>query len=152
MPEYEGNNSNSVVTTETSVGMTTRQLQNLLNNVITTLRADILRMTETKFQEIVTMIETNNSKFQAKCSNLRSRFFKTITKHLDSKFLAATENITAKIQQENEKHSENLTQKLRSKVKKLSFDLCTFRNDTENKFQKVTMTVGGVSDAWNLRD
>jgi len=76
MSEYEGNNSDSIITTETSVDMTTRQLQDLLNNVITTLRADIVTLTETKFQDIVTMaeskfqdivtmIEKNNSKFQA---------------------------------------------------------------------------------------
>jgi hypothetical protein len=46
MLEYEGNNSDSIVTTEMSVGMITRQLQDLLNNVITTLRADV-KMTET---------------------------------------------------------------------------------------------------------
>ena len=49
MSEYEGNNSDSIITTETNVGMT-RQLQSLLNNVITTSRADIVTMTETKFQ------------------------------------------------------------------------------------------------------
>jgi hypothetical protein len=65
MSEYEGSNSDSIITTETSVSMTTRQLQDLLNNVITTLRADIVTMTETKFQDIVTIVETNNSKFQA---------------------------------------------------------------------------------------
>jgi len=52
---------------------------------------------------------------------------------------AATENITAKIQQENEKRSEKVTQKLCDEVKKLSCDLCTLQNDTENKFQEVTM-------------
>jgi hypothetical protein len=36
-----------------------------------------------------------------------------------------TENITAKIQQENEKLSEKLTQKLYNGVKKLSCDLRT---------------------------
>ena len=49
-----------------------------------------------------TMIETTNSKFQAQCPNLRSDFV-TITEILDSEFQAMTENITAKIQQENEK-------------------------------------------------
>jgi hypothetical protein len=51
--ECEGNNSDSTVTTEVSVGMSTRQVQDLLTNVISTLRSDI-----------VTIIETNNSKFQ----------------------------------------------------------------------------------------
>lgn len=46
MLEPEGNNSESIVTTEMSVSMITRQLQDLLNNVITTLRADV-KMTET---------------------------------------------------------------------------------------------------------
>ena len=61
MSECEGNNSDSIVTTEVSVGMSTRQLQDLLNNVITSLRADIVTMTETKFQDIVTVIETNKN-------------------------------------------------------------------------------------------
>jgi len=78
MSECEGNNPDSIVTTKVSVGMSTRQLQDLLTNTFSTLRTDI-----------VTMIETSNSKFQTECSNLRS--------DLDSKLQAATENITAKI-------------------------------------------------------
>jgi methyl-accepting chemotaxis protein len=57
---------------------------------------------------------------------------------------AATENITAKIQQENEK----LMQKLRIEVTKSS-DMRTLQNDAENKFQEVTRTIGGVNDAMN---
>jgi hypothetical protein len=45
-----------------------------------------------------------------------------------------TENITAKIQQENEKDSEKLTQEFHNEVKKFSIDICTGRNDIENKF------------------
>jgi hypothetical protein len=60
---------------------------------------------------------------------------------------AATENITAKIQQENEK----LMQKLHIEVKKLSSDMGTLQNDAENKFQEVTRTIGGVNDAMNER-
>jgi hypothetical protein len=56
----EGNNSDSIVATEVSDGMSIRQLQDLLTNTISTLRADI-----------VPIIETNNSKFQVECSNLR---------------------------------------------------------------------------------
>jgi hypothetical protein len=59
MLEYEDNNSDSIVTIEMSVGMITRQLQDLLNNVITTLRADV-KMTETKFKDTITMIKINN--------------------------------------------------------------------------------------------
>jgi hypothetical protein len=40
--------------------MSTRQIQDLLSSAITTLRADIVTITETKFQDIVKMIETNN--------------------------------------------------------------------------------------------
>jgi hypothetical protein len=60
---------------------------------------------------------------------------------------AATENITAKVQQENGK----LTQKLDNEVKKLSGDISTLRNDTEHRFQEVTRTIGGVSDTLNER-
>jgi hypothetical protein len=95
MTECQGNNSDSIVTTEVSVGMSTRQLQDLLTNAISTLRSDI-----------VTTTETNNSKFQVECSNLRSEFL-TITEHLDSKLQAATENITAKIQQEMKNFLKN---------------------------------------------
>jgi hypothetical protein len=77
------------------------------------------------------------------------RFFLTSTDHLDSKLQAATENITAKIQQ-NEKLREKLIQKLHNKVQKLSSDICTLRSDTEHKFQEVTRTIGGVSDALNV--
>ena len=74
--------------------MLNRQLQDLLINAISTLRSNI-----------VTIIETNNSKFQAECSKLQSDLL-TNTEHFDSKLQAATKKITAKIQQENEKFSE----------------------------------------------
>jgi len=80
-------------------------------------------MSEIKFQDIVTMIETTNSKFQAECSNLRSSFL-TITY---SKLQAATENVTAKALHSNEKLSEKLTQKLHNEVKKMSSDICTLK-------------------------
>jgi len=126
--------------------MTTRKLQDLLNDVITW-RTDIVTTSEIKFQDIVTMIETTNSKFQAECSNLRSHFL-TITY---SKLQTATENITAKIQQANEKLSDNLTQILHNEVKKMSSGICTLQNDTENKFQEVTRAIEGVNGAMNER-
>ena len=91
MSEREGNNSDSIASTEVGVCMSTRQLQDLLTNAISTLRTDI-----------VTIIGTNNSKYQVECSKLRSDFV-TITEQLDSKLQTATENTTAKIEQENEK-------------------------------------------------
>ena len=78
MLECEGNNPDSIVTTEVGVSMLAKQLQDLLPNALSNLRTDI-----------VTMIETSNSKLQAECSNLRS--------DLDSKLQAVTENITAKL-------------------------------------------------------
>ena len=69
---FECSNSDSTVTNEVSVGMSTRQIQDLLTNVMTTVRPDILTMAETKFQDIVKLMETNNSILQAKCLNLRS--------------------------------------------------------------------------------
>ena len=73
--------------------------------------------------------------------------FLTITEQLDYKLQAAT----AKIEQENEKLCEKLTQKLNNEVQKLSSDICTLRNDTAHKFQEVTRTIRGVSDALNER-
>src|SRR5215510_913291 len=52
--------------TETSVGMLARQMQELLNSAINNLREDIINITETRFQDIVTPIETNNSKLDSK--------------------------------------------------------------------------------------
>jgi len=115
MSECEDNNPGSIVTTEVGVGMSSKQLQDLLTNALSTLRTDIV----------------------------------TITEQLDSKLQAVTENITAKIREENEKLSEKLTQKLHNEVKKLSTDICTLRNGTERKIQEVTTTVGGVSDSLN---
>jgi hypothetical protein len=40
---------------------------------------------------------------------------------------------------------------LHNEVQKLSSDICTLRNDIEHKFQEVTRTIGGVSDALNKR-
>jgi hypothetical protein len=71
MWEREGNNSDSMASTEVRVCMSTRQLQDLLTNAISTLRMDI-----------VTIIKTNNSKFQVECSKLRSDFV-TITEQLN---------------------------------------------------------------------
>jgi len=109
MSECEDNNADSIVTTEVGVGMASKQLQDLLTNALSTLKTDI-----------VTIIETNNSKFQAECLNLRSDFL-TITEQLDSKLQAVTENITAKIRGENEKLNEKLTQKLHNEVKKIVY-------------------------------
>jgi hypothetical protein len=72
--ESEVDNFVSTLITEGSVSTSTRQMQDLLSSAITTLRSDIITITETKFQDVVKMIETNNSKFQAKCSSLRSGF------------------------------------------------------------------------------
>jgi len=77
--------------------------------------------------------------------------FLTTTEQIDSKLQRATENTTAKIEQEIEKLSKKLTQNLHNEIKKLSSDVCTLRNDTESKFQEVTKTVGGISDAMNER-
>jgi hypothetical protein len=89
--EFECSNSDGTVTTDVSVGVSTRQLQDLLADVITTVRTDI-----------VTVMETNNSSFEAEYSNLTLNFV-TIAERLDSKLQAAIENITAKILQENDK-------------------------------------------------
>ena len=125
--------------------MSTRQMQDLLSSAITTLRADILTITETKFQDVVKLIETNNSRFKAECSSLRSSFL-VITEQLDSKLQAATDNITARIQQENDKLSKEFNQNLHVEVNKLTGEICTLRNDCENKFQEVAGTIGGIND------
>jgi hypothetical protein len=119
MSECVDNNSGSIITTEISVSMSARQLQDLVTKAFSTLRTDI-----------VAIIKTDNL-------------------NLDSKLQVATENIAAKIQQENEKLSEKLIQKLQDEVKKLSNDICTLRSDTEHKFQEVTKTIGGISVATN---
>ena len=91
------------------------------------------------------MIETNNSRFKAECSSLRSSFL-VITEQLDSKLQAATDNITARIQQENDKLSKEFNQNLHVEVNKLIGKICTLRNDCENKFQEVAGTIGGIND------
>ena len=47
MSEFECSNCHSTFTTEGSVGMSTRQLQDLLTSVVTAVRTDLLRMMET---------------------------------------------------------------------------------------------------------
>jgi hypothetical protein len=122
IPQCEGNQSDSMVSNEEGVCRSTRQLQDLLTNAISALRTDI-----------VAIIEKNKSEIQIEFSKLYS------------KLQIATENITTKIQQESEK----LKQNLHNEVKKLSNDFCTLRNDTEIKFQEVTKTIEGVTDALN---
>jgi len=63
----EDNNSESAVKTDVSVRTSARKLQDLLTNAIVTLT--------------VTITKTNNSKFQAECSNLRSDIV-TLTRSL----------------------------------------------------------------------
>jgi len=125
MSEFECNNVDNTVTTEVGVGMSGRQLQDLLNIALPVFKRDF-----------VTIIRNNNLKIRS---------------DLDSKQQAATENLTAKIRQRNEKLPEKLTQELHNEVKKLSTDVCNLRNDTERKIQEVTTTVGGVSDSLNER-
>ena len=120
MSEFEYNNAGNIMKTEIGVGMSSKQLQDILTNALSTLRTDI-----------IAILETNNSKVQAECSKLRSAIL-TITERLDSELQVVTENITVKIRVENEK----LTQKLQNEVKKLSTDICTLRNDTERKIKK----------------
>jgi hypothetical protein len=72
-----------------------------MNNVITISKVDIVTMTETVFENNVTIIETKNFTFEAKCSNQTYNFVK-ITEHFDSKLQVATSIVTAKVQQENE--------------------------------------------------
>jgi hypothetical protein len=102
MSGCEGKYFDSTVTTDVSLC----QLGSCktMINVIATITTDI-----------VTMIETANFKLQAECSNIRWDFI-TIAESLDSKLPAVTENITAKIQQENEKPSEKVTQKLHNET------------------------------------
>ena len=106
----ESNNPDGTVTTEVSVGMSNRQLQDLLANAISTLN-----------------------------------------EQLDSKFQAATESITAKITAEISAKIQQENEKLYNEVRELSNDIRTLRDDTENKFQEVTKTIGGISDAMNER-
>jgi hypothetical protein len=61
MSGTEDKNSDSTVTTDVSVGMSARQLQNLLTSVIATLKTDTL-----------TMSKTTDSKLKAECTNLRA--------------------------------------------------------------------------------
>jgi len=79
MSECECKNADSTFTAVVDVGVSGRQLQDRLTFGLSTLRTDI-----------VTIIETNNSKFQAECLNLRSDFL-YITEQLDSEHQAATE-------------------------------------------------------------
>jgi hypothetical protein len=61
MSGSEDKNSDSTVATDVSVGMSASKMQDLVTNVIATLRTDTVTMTETTY-----------SKFQAESSNLRS--------------------------------------------------------------------------------
>jgi len=52
MSECEGNNSDSIVTTEVGVRMSARQLQDLLTNALSTLRTDIVTIIDSKLQAV----------------------------------------------------------------------------------------------------
>ena len=72
--ECECNNSASIVTTEVGVGMSTRQLYDLLTNAISTLRADITANLESKLQaateNITANIEQENEKLSEKLTQI----------------------------------------------------------------------------------
>jgi hypothetical protein len=78
-------------------------------------------------------IEKNNSKFQAECTNLRASFL-AISEQLDSKLQVATDNISVRVQHENDKLSKELKQNLHIEVNKLTVEICTLRKDCENQF------------------
>ena len=48
MSDCKGNNPDSIVTTEVGVGMSARQLQDLLTNALSTLRTDIVTIVDSK--------------------------------------------------------------------------------------------------------
>jgi len=70
MSECEGNNSDSIVTTEVGVGMSVRQLQDLLTNALSTLRSDCLTTTEQL-----------DSKLQAATENITAKIRQEIENH-----------------------------------------------------------------------
>jgi hypothetical protein len=73
MSECEGNNSDRIVTTGVGVGMSTRQLQDLLTNALSTLRTNnvtVIEQLDTKLQatteKITAKIQQENEKLSEK--------------------------------------------------------------------------------------
>jgi hypothetical protein len=72
MSECEGNNSDSIVSTEVSVSMSTRQLQDLLTNAISTLRSDFLTITEQSDAKLHAATENITAKTQKETQSLHN--------------------------------------------------------------------------------
>lgn len=71
----ECSNSDSTVTTEVSVGVSARQLHDLLTDVINTVRTDVVTMTETKFKDVVKIMETKQFSTASELFKYKIRFF-----------------------------------------------------------------------------
>jgi hypothetical protein len=52
MPENEDNNAGSIITTEVGVGMSSRQLQDILTKALSTLRTDITEQLDSKLHVV----------------------------------------------------------------------------------------------------
>jgi len=70
MPENEENNAGSIITTEVGVGMSPRQLQDILTKALSTLRTDITEQLDSKLQvvteNITVKIREENEKLSQK--------------------------------------------------------------------------------------
>jgi hypothetical protein len=154
MSECEGNNSDSIVSTEVSVGMSARQLQDLLTNAISTLRSDFLTITEqldSKLQaateNITAKIKQENEKLTQYLDNevkklssdictLRSdteHKFHEVTRIIGGISDALNEGIDAHVA--TRKMTDRLSQEMNARSGRLLDDMKEYRTGTENSLK-----------------
>jgi hypothetical protein len=103
--------------------MSTKQLQVLLLDVVSSLKADV-----------ATAVETLNSNFKAENVKLAADNTSSLTSQLTSKFRAENqklaEELTAKFNAETAKLREELSQKIQNELTNMSQSFSALRNDT----------------------
>jgi hypothetical protein len=151
--DCECNNSDSIVTTEVGVGMSTRQLYDLLTNAISTLRADITANLESKLQaateNITAKIQQEDEKLTQKLHNKVQKLSNdicTVRNDTEHKFQEVTRTIEGVSDVLNEridthvvatsKMTDRISEEINAKSGRLRDDVEEYRTETENSLRE----------------
>jgi len=157
MSECESNNPDSRVTNEVGVGMSTRQLQDLLTNALSTLRTDIVTIIDSKLQavtkNITAKIGQGNERLSEKLTqNLHNEVKKlssdicTLRNYTERKFQEVTTTVGGVSDSLNEridahvvaprKMTNKISQETNARAGHLVDDIKEYRTEAENSLKE----------------
>jgi Skp family chaperone for outer membrane proteins len=156
MSEYEVNNSDTIVSTEVSVGMLTRKLQDLLTNAIYTLRSALLTVTEQLDSKLQAATENITAKIQQENEKLTQNLHNEVKKlssdicnlrsDTEHKFQEATRTIGGISDALNEridahviatrKITDRISQEMNARSGRLLEDMKEYRTEIENSLKE----------------